>query len=215
VQVRAQQHLAVRGARQGPERRDPGPGQPRIDPVPSAGGSVFPLEFVGPRPRTSAIAGGTGRPRAAAPTAGAAARSRPVRARAAPGPAACPACIARSAAHALIRSGGRHAGGRQRRSNGEDSLYFEHGGPAAMSTGTADALAGGAQKSPRKWAWRQAAAPRLGSDEGPGPGRLKEAARDTAVGITRQRPVNYTVRKADEDWVASGLRRQAVPTGSS
>ncbi len=49
VQVGGKQHLAVRGVRQFPEQRDPGPGQAWVDAVGGSGGIVLLLEFLRPR----------------------------------------------------------------------------------------------------------------------------------------------------------------------
>ena len=48
VQVRAQQNLVLRGAGQRPEQRDPGPRQPRIDPVAGTRGRLVLLELLRP-----------------------------------------------------------------------------------------------------------------------------------------------------------------------
>jgi integrase len=102
----------------------------------------------------------------------------------------------------------------ERRSKGEDSIYFEHDGACRDASRH--------RRCPGRW--------RAEICLGYGPGgkrlrrrvsgatkaavqdALKELRADAAVGITKAPPANYTVRKAAEDWLASGLPGRSAKT---
>ena len=102
----------------------------------------------------------------------------------------------------------------ERRGKGQDSIYFEHDGACRDVNRH--------RRCPGRW--------RAEICLGYGPGgkrlrrrvsgatkaavqdALKEIRADTAVGITKALPANYTVRKAAEDWLASGLPGRSAKT---
>ena len=102
----------------------------------------------------------------------------------------------------------------ERRSKGEDSIYFEHAGAcrdAARHRNCPGRWRGevclGYEPSGRRQRRRVS-----------GPTRaavlalLKDLRADTALGISKAPPTHYTVRKAAGDWLASGLPGRSVKT---
>jgi integrase len=102
----------------------------------------------------------------------------------------------------------------ERRSKGDDAIYFEHDGPCRDGRRH--------RRCPGRWrgeitTGRSPSGKRLRRRVG-GPtkaavqDKLKELRRDVDAGITKPAPSNYTVRTAADDWLAGGLTGRSPRT---
>jgi integrase len=102
----------------------------------------------------------------------------------------------------------------ERRSKGDDAIYFEHEGPCRDERRH--------RHCPGRWrgeittGWspggkrirRRVGGPTKTAVQD----KLKELRKDLEAGIRRPAPTNYTVRRAAEDWLANGLTGRSVKT---
>lgn len=102
----------------------------------------------------------------------------------------------------------------ERRSKGDDGIYFEHAGPCRDATRH--------RRCPGRWRGevtigygpdgRRQRRRVSGVTKGAVQDALKELHADLAAGITKAAPVHYTVRKAAEDWLENGLHGRSAKT---
>ena len=95
----------------------------------------------------------------------------------------------------------------ERRSKGDDAIYFEHDGPCKDSTRH--------RRCPGRWrgeitTGRSPQGRRLrrrvsGQSKAAVQDALKELRKEIDGGIASPAPVNYTVRRCCEDWLTGGL----------
>ena len=104
----------------------------------------------------------------------------------------------------------------ERRSKGDDAIYFEHDGPCRDVT--RHRRCGGRWRgevtlgySPEGRRKRRRVS---GTSKAAVQDKLKELRKDIDAGITKPAPANYTVRKAADDWLADGLPGRSPETVS-
>jgi integrase len=102
----------------------------------------------------------------------------------------------------------------ERRSKGDDAIYFEHDGPCRDEKRH--------RHCPGRWrgevttGWSPSGK-RIrrrvgGTTKTAVQDKLKELRRDLEAGVRKPAPPNYTVRKAAEDWLANGLTGRSAKT---
>ena len=102
----------------------------------------------------------------------------------------------------------------ERRSKGDDSIYFEHAGACRDASRH--------RRCPGRWRGEVCLGYRpdgrrlrrrvAGATKAEVQGALKQLHADFAAGIARTPPANYTVRKAAEDWLETGLPGRSART---
>ena len=102
----------------------------------------------------------------------------------------------------------------ERRSKGDDAIYFEHDGPCRDDKRHRHCpgrwrgeITTGWSPSGKRIRRRVGAPTKTGVQD-----KLKVLRKDLEAGITKPAPSNYTVRKAAEDWLASGLTGRSPRT---
>jgi integrase len=102
----------------------------------------------------------------------------------------------------------------ERRSKGEDSIYFEHAGPCRDASRH--------RRCPGRWrgevclgygpGGRRLRRRVAGATKAEVQDALKQLHADVAAGIGKTTPANYTARKAAEEWLARGLPGRSAKT---